>query len=395
MNRKISRDKRKVTFRIGGTTVNLQFTEEQEMMRRMVRQFAREKIAPRIHEMDEADQFPEDLIREMGRHGLLGIPIEEKWGGTGSNYTTYIMVIEEISRVSAGVGVILAVHTSVGTMPIVLFGTEEQKERFLPRLATGEYLAAFALTEPASGSDARSIRTTAKRDGDHYILNGTKMFITSAAAADTIITFAKTEQGMTAFIVEKGTPGLLIGKNERKMGLGGTGTASLVFEDMRVPAANRLGEEGEGFKVAMANLFGGRIGIGAQALGIATAALDYSLRYAKERRQFGKPLADLPVIQSKLADMATQVEASRLLIYRAAQLKQQGKPCAKEVAMAKMTASDTAMRVTTEAIQIFGGYGYSREYPVERLFRDAKVTQIYEGTNEIQRIVVSKELLKS
>lgn len=374
--------------------MNLRFTEEQEMMRRMVRQFAREKIAPRIHEMDEEDRFPEDLIREMGEHGLLGIPIAEKWGGAGSNFTTYIMVIEEISRVSAGVGVILAVHTSVGTMPVVLFGTDEQKAKFVPPLAKGDHLGAFALTEPGAGSDVKSIRTSAKRDGDDYILNGTKLFITNAGFADTYITFAVADKGITAFIVEKGTPGLIVGKKEQKMGLGGTGTASLMFEDMRVPAANRLGEEGEGFKVAMANLYGGRIGIGAQALGIAGAALDQALRYAKERHQFGKPLAQLPIIQSKLADMATQIEASRLLIYRAAQLREQGKPCAKEVAMAKMMASDTAMRVTTEAIQIFGGYGYTRDYPVERLFRDAKVTQIYEGTNEIQRIVISKELLR-
>lgn len=374
--------------------MNLRFTEDQEMMRRTVRQFTRDKIAPRVHEMDVEDQFPQDVIREMGKHGLLGIPIDVKWGGTGSTFTTYIMVIEEISRVSAGIGVILAVHTSVGTMPIVQFGTDAQKARFVPPLARGEHLGAFALTEPGAGSDVKSIRTSAKRYGDDYILNGTKVFITNAGFADTIITFAVAEKGITAFIVEKGTPGLVVGKQEHKMGLGGTATASLTFEDMRIPVANRLGAEGEGLKVAMVNLYGGRIGIGAQSLGIATAALDQALRYATERHQFGKPLAEMPVIQSKLADMATQIEASRLLIYRAAQLKEQGKPCAKEVAMAKMAASDTAMWVTTEAIQIFGGYGYTREYPVERLFREAKVTQIYEGTNEIQRIVISKELLK-
>lgn len=373
--------------------MNLTWTEEQEMMRKMVRKFAREKIEPLIHEMDEEDRFPKALIRDMGIHGLMGIPIPERWGGTGSGFSTYTMVIEEISRVSAGVGVILAVHTSVGTMPILTFGTEEQKAQFIPPLAQGERLAAFALTEPGAGSDAKNIRTSAKRDGDDYILNGTKVFITNAEHADTLITFAVAEQGITAFIVERDTPGLILGKKEAKMGLGGTGTASLTFEDVRIPSRNRLGAEGEGMKVAMSNLFGGRIGIGAQALGIASAARDHALNYAQERHQFGQPLTSLPAIQSKLAEMATRIEASRLLIYRAAHLKEQGQPCAKEAAMAKLAASDTAMWVTTEAIQIFGGYGYTRDYPVERLFREAKVTQIYEGTNEIQRIVISKQLL--
>ncbi len=364
------------------------------MMRRTIRDFAQEKIAPLVREMDEGDVFPTALIRDMGAHGLLGIPIAEKWGGAGSDFVTYTMVIEEISRVSATVGVILAVHTSVGTMPIVSFGSEEQKARFVPKLARGNYIGAFALTEPNAGSDVKHIKTRAVRDGDSYVLNGTKMFITNAGAADTYVTFAVAERGITAFVVEKDTPGLIVGKQEKKMGLGGSNTRALTFENMCVPVANRLGEEGQGLKVALSNLTGGRIGIGAQALGIATAALEQARSYVQERRQFGKPLAELPTIQSKLADMATAVEAARLFVYRAAWLRAEGRTCAKEAGMAKMFASDTAMRVATEAVQLFGGYGYTRDYPVERLFRDAKVTQIYEGTNEIQRIVISKSLLK-
>lgn len=364
------------------------------MLRQAVRDFAREKIAPRVREMDETDTFPRDLIRTMGDQGLLGIPIAEKWGGAGSTFTNYILAIEEISRVSAAVGVIVAVHTSVGTMPIMSFGTDEQKARFVPPLARGEHVGAFALTEPEAGSDVKRIRTTARRDGDSYILNGTKVFTTNGEAADTIITFAVADKGITAFIVEKGMAGLTVGKTEKKMGLGGTGTATLTFDDMRVPAANRLGTEGEGLNVAMANLMGGRIGIAAQALGIAGAALDCALSCAEKRHQLKRPLADMPAIQQKCADMGTRIEAARLLVYRAAQRREQEKPCAKEVAMAKMFASDTAMQAAIDAIQIFGSYGCMRDYPVERLFREAKVTQIYEGTNEVQRIVIGRELLR-
>ncbi|SFF79196.1 hypothetical protein SAMN04488025_10581 [Planifilum fulgidum] len=375
------------------------FTHEQEMMRRMVRDFARDRIAPAVKEMDEEDKFPRAVIDEMAKLGLMGIPIPEKWGGAGADFISYILALEEISRVSATVGVIVAVHTSVGTFPILRYGTEEQKKKYVTRLARGEYLGAFALTEPHAGSNAAAIRTRATRVGDKYILDGSKIFITNANEADVYITFAVTDpdkgtKGITAFIVEKDTPGFSVGKKEKKMGLGGSNTSELIFERAEVPVENRLGEEGQGYEIALSNLAGGRIGIGAQALGIAAAALEQATAYAKEREQFGKPIAAQQAIQFKLADMATRVEAARLLVYRAAWLRQQGHPCKKEAAMAKMFASDTAMAIATEAVQIFGGYGYTREYPVERFFRDAKITQIYEGTNEIQRIVIAGELLK-
>jgi alkylation response protein AidB-like acyl-CoA dehydrogenase len=365
----------------------------------MVRDFARAEIAPHVQTMDEEDRFPREVIGKMAELGLMGIPVPEEWGGVGADFVSYILALEEISKVSATVGVILAVHTSVGTMPILRYGTDEQKKRFVPLLASGKYLGAFALTEPHAGSDCSRIRTTARRVGDTYILNGTKVFITNAGEADTYVTFAVTDpekgpKGISAFIVEKDTPGFRVGKKEKKMGLNGSNTCELIFEEAEVPAENLLGREGQGYEVALSNLAGGRIGIGAQALGIATAAHEYALAYAKERKQFGKPISALQAIQFKLADMATQIEAARLLIYRAAYLRQNGHNCKKEASMAKMFATDVAMRVTTEAVQIFGGYGYSREYPVERLFRDAKITQIYEGTNEIQRVVIASELIK-
>lgn len=375
------------------------FTEEQEMMRRMVRDFAQKEIAPIIETMEEKDEFPLQVIRKMGEYGLMGIPIPEEWGGSGADFISYISAIHEISKVSATVGVILSVHTSVGTNPILYFGTEEQKRKYIPKLASGEYIGAFALTEPNSGSDAASIRTTAVKKGDKYILNGSKIFITNGGVADTYVTFAVTDpekgaKGISAFIVEKDTPGFIVGKKIKKMGLHGSNTTELIFEDAEVPAENLLGQEGEGFKIAMANLDVGRIGIAAQALGIAEAALEYSVKYAKERIQFGKPIAYNQGISFKIADMATEVEAAKLLVYQAAELRNRGIKCGKEASMAKRYATDTAMKTAIEAVQIFGGYGYTKEYPVERLFRDAKVTQIYEGTNEIQRIVISKYLLK-
>jgi len=378
--------------------MELRWTEEQEMMRKMVRDFAQKEIAPFVPVMEETEQFPRSIIKKMGEMGLMGIPVPEEWGGVGADFTSYILAINEISRVSATVGVILSVHTSVGTNPILYFGTDEQKAKYVPKLASGEYLGAFALTEPWAGSDARSIRTTAVRQGDHYILNGNKVFITNAGEADIYITFAVTDpgqgaKGISAFIVEQDTPGFTVGKKEKKMGLNGSNTAELIFENAVVPAANLLGQEGDGFKVAMANLNTGRIGIAAQALGIAEAALHFATEYAKEREQFGKPIAQQQAIAFKLADMATLAEAARLLVYRAASLQSQGLPCGMEASMAKRFASDAAMKITTEAVQIFGGYGYTREYPVERLFRDAKITQIYEGTNEIQQIVIAKHLL--
>ncbi|WP_342433617.1 acyl-CoA dehydrogenase [Neobacillus sp. FSL H8-0543] len=376
--------------------MNLTFTEEQEMMRKMVRDFAASEIAPFIENMEKGE-FPREILRKMGELGLMGIPVAEKYGGAEMDFVSYIIAINELSKVSATVGVILSVHTSVGTNPIIYFGNDEQKQRYLPKLATGEYLGAFCLTEPSSGSDAASLKSRAVKDGEHYVLNGSKMFITNGGEADVYIVFASTDptrrtKGISTFIVDKNTPGLVIGKDERKMGLHGSRTVQLTFENMRVPAENLLGKEGEGFKIAMANLDVGRIGIAAQALGIAEAALEAATAYAKERRQFGKPIAAQQGIGFKLADMATNVEAAKLLLYRAADLRAQGLNCGKEASMAKLFASKTAVEVATEAIQVFGGYGYTEDYPVERYFRDAKVTEIYEGTSEIQRIVISKYL---
>ncbi|KAF0825360.1 acyl-CoA dehydrogenase [Cytobacillus firmus] len=376
--------------------MNLRFTEEQQMMRKMVRDFAHAEIAPFVEKMEQGE-FPREILRKMGELGLMGIPIPEKYGGSEMDFTSYIIAIHELSRVSATVGVILSVHTSVGTNPILYFGTEEQKQKYIPKLASGEYLGAFCLTEPSAGSDAGSLKSRAVKDGDHYVINGSKVFITNAGEADVYIVFASTNhelgsKGISAFIVEKDTPGLVFGKDEHKMGLHGSRTLQLTFEEMRIPAENLLGSEGEGFKIAMANLDAGRIGIASQALGIAEAAFEAAAGYAKERVQFGKPIAAQQGVGFKLADMATSVEAAKLLIYRAADMRQRGIKCGLEVSMAKLFASKTAVDVTTEAIQVFGGYGYTEDYPVERYFRDAKITEIYEGTSEIQRIVISKQL---
>jgi acyl-CoA dehydrogenase len=376
--------------------MNLRFTEEQEMMRKMVRDFAQSEIAPFVEKMEEGE-FPTGILKKMGELGLMGIPVPEEYGGSEMDFISYIIAIHEISRVSATVGVILSVHTSVGTNPILYFGTEEQKQKYVPKLAAGEYLGAFCLTEPSAGSDAASLKTRAVKKDDHYVLNGSKVFITNGGEADVYIVFASTNpdagpKGVSAFIVDKDTPGFIVGKDEHKMGLYGSRTVQLTFEDMKVPAENLLGQEGEGFKIAMSNLDSGRIGIAAQALGIAEAALEAATDYAKERVQFGKPIAAQQGVGFKLADMATSVEAAKLLIYRAAQLRSEGQKCGLEASMAKLFTSRTAVEVTTEAIQVFGGYGYTKDYPVERYFRDAKVTEIYEGTSEIQKIVISKQL---
>lgn len=378
--------------------MNLQLTEEQMMTRKMVRDFAESEIKPTIEKM-EAGEFPREILTKMGELGLMGMTTPEEYGGAGMDFLSYIIAIHELSRVSATVGVILSVHTSVGTNPILRFGTEEQKRKFVPDLAQGKSLAAFCLTEPSAGSDAGAIKSRAVKQGDDYVINGSKVFITNGGEADIYIIFAVTDpekgsRGISAFIVEKDTPGLVIGKDEKKMGLRGSRTVPLTFEDMKVPADNLLGEEGQGFKIALANLNIGRIGIAAQALGIAEAAFEAAAHYAKERKQFGKPIAEQQAIAFKLADMATAVESARLLLYKAADLCSTGQPCAKEVSMAKLFASRAAVENATEAIQVFGGYGYTKDYPVERFFRDAKVTEIYEGTSEIQRMVISKHLLK-
>ncbi|WP_433745464.1 acyl-CoA dehydrogenase [Falsibacillus pallidus] len=378
--------------------MELRFTEEQEMMRKMVRDFAEAEIAPFIERM-EAGEFPREILKKMAELGLMGITTPEKYGGSEMDFTSYIIAINELSKVSATVGVILSVHTSVGTNPILYFGNEEQKQKYVTKLASGEYLGAFCLTEPSAGSDAGSLKSKAVKKDGHYVINGSKVFITNGGEADVYIVFASTDpskgsRGISAFIVEKGTPGLIIGKDEHKMGLHGSRTVQLTFEDMMVPVENMLGEEGDGFKIALANLDVGRIGIAAQALGIAEAALEKAVEYAKERVQFGKPIAAQQGIGFKLADMATNVEAAKLLVYRAASLRAEGEPCGKEASIAKLFASKAAVETATEAIQVFGGYGYTEDYPVERYFRDAKITEIYEGTSEIQRIVVSKHLTK-
>ncbi|AQQ54303.1 acyl-CoA dehydrogenase [Planococcus lenghuensis] len=378
--------------------MELRFTDEQRMMRDMVRDFAKKEIEPFIPRM-EAGEFPRNILNKMGELGLMGIIVPEKYGGSEMDFTSYITAIHELSKASATVGVILSVHTSVGTTPILNFGTDEQIQKYVPRLASGEHLGAFALTEPSAGSDAGSLKSRAVFKGDEYVINGSKVFITNGGEADVYILFASTDpekgsRGISAFIVEKDFPGLIIGKDERKLGLHGSRTVQLTLEDLRVPRENLLGNEGEGFTVAMANLNCGRIGIAAQALGIAEAALEYAVAYAKEREQFGKPIAANQGIGFKLADMATDVEAARLLVYQVADLYGRGKICNKEASMAKLFASRAATKVAIDAVQVFGGYGYTEEYPVERLFRDAKITEIYEGTSEIQRLVVSKQLLK-
>ena len=371
---------------------------EHEQLRRLVRDFANREVAPGAAERDESEHFDRTLFDKMAEIGLTGIPWPEEYGGAGMDFLAYVIAVEELSRVCASTGVVLSAHTSLAGWPIYKFGTEEQKQKYLRKLAEGEWLGAYALTEPGSGSDSGAMRTTARREGDHYVLNGTKVFITNGGAADVYVVFALTEpekktRGVTAFIVEKGMPGFSIGKKEKKMGIRASTTVQLVFEDCIVPAENRLGEEGFGFKIAMMTLDGGRNGIAAQAVGIAQGAFEQARDYALQRVQFGKPIADLQAIQFKLADMATKIEASRLLTYQAAWLESEGLPYGQASAMSKVFASDTAMEVTTEAVQVFGGYGFIREYPVERMMRDAKITQIYEGTNEIQRMVIARHIL--
>ncbi|MGD8190385.1 acyl-CoA dehydrogenase [Brevibacillus ginsengisoli] len=379
--------------------MNFHLTEEQEMLRKMIREFAEEVVAPTAAERDEEERFDRSIFEQMAELGLTGIPWPEEYGGAGADYMSYVIAVEELSRVDASIGVTLSAHVSLASWPLYKFGTEEQKQKFLRPLAEGKKMGAYCLTEAGSGSDSAGMRTTAVKDGDDYILNGSKIFITNAGEADTYIVFAVTDaamkhKGVSAFIVEKGMPGFSMGKKEKKLGIRSSTTLEVIFEDVRVPKENMLGEEGQGFKIAMMTLDGGRNGIAAQALGIAQGAYEHALNYAKERNQFGKPIAALQAIQFKLADMATKIEASRLLTYQAAWLEDQGLPYGKASAMSKVFAGDTAMEVTTEAVQVFGGYGYTRDYPVERFMRDAKITQIYEGTNEIQRVVISNFLLK-
>jgi butyryl-CoA dehydrogenase len=382
--------------------MDLELNEEQEMIRKMAREFAQNEVAPVAAELDEKDEPPLANLKKMAKLGFMGLAISEEYGGIGADSVSYVIVIEEISKACASTGVILAVHNSLGSHGLVAFGTEEQKRKFLPPLVS-EWISTYGLTEPETGSDAASIKTRAVLDGDEYVINGAKQFITSAPFAHLFIIFAVTDpdkghRGISAFVVEKGTPGFSLGREENKMGIRAASTCGLVFEDCRVPVANRLGEEGEGFKVAMASLDAGRVGIAAQAVGIAQGAYEAALAYAKERHQFGQLIAEFQGIQWMLADMATRIEAARLLTYQAAlakdKAKKTGQRYSKEAAMAKLFASETAVWVTQKAVQIHGGYGYIKEYPVERYYRDAKITEIYEGTSEIQRIVIANQILR-
>ncbi|WP_136810351.1 acyl-CoA dehydrogenase [Desulfosediminicola flagellatus] len=376
-------------------------TEEQALIRSMVREFAEKEVAPSARERDELERFDRELMfGRLAELGLTGIVFPEEYGGAGADYISYAIAVEELSRVCASTGVTLSAHLSLGANPIFLFGTEDQKKKYLVPLAAGDKMGAFGLTEPAAGSDAGGTKTTAVRDNDSWILNGTKIFITNGGEADTYIVFARTDKeakkhhGISAFIVEKGTPGFTFGKKEEKMGIRSSPTLELVFENCRIPFENLLGDEGDGFRVAMKTLDGGRIGIASQALGIAQGALDAAVDYAKERKQFDSPIARFQGVQFQLADMATQIEAARLMVYNAAYRASSGQSYSQQSAMAKLMASETAMKVTTQAVQIFGGYGYTREFPVERMMRDAKITEIYEGTSEVQRLVIGSALTR-
>lgn len=374
-------------------------SEEQEMIRKTVRDFAENEVAPKAAAMDAAEEYDYSLWDKMAELGFCGIPFPEEYGGAGMDNMCYAIAIEELSRVCASTGVLVSAHTSLCSWPIYAFGTEEQKQKYLVPLASGQKIGALGLTEPGAGSDAGAVSTTARLDGDEYVLNGTKIFITNGKVGDIYVIIASTDKskghrGTAAFIVEKGTPGFTFGKKEEKMGIRASATYELIFENCRIPKENMLGEDGKGFKIALQTLDGGRIGIAAQALGIAQGAFEQALNYSKVREQFGKPIGSFQGMSWMLADMATRIEAARMMVYRAAYLKDAGEPYSKEAAMAKLYASETAMWVTTKAVQVFGGYGYTREYPVERMMRDAKITEIYEGTSEVQRIVIAANILK-
>lgn len=374
-------------------------SEEDIMMRDLFRQFTKEVVAPIAAEIDETEEFPVETVKKMAKLGFMGIPFPREYGGAGGTVWQYCNLVEELGRACATTSVIVSAHTSLCATPIYEFGTEEQKQKFLVPLAKGEKIGAFGLTEPNAGTDASGQQTVAVKDGDEYVLNGSKIFITNAGYADIYVVFAMTDKaagtrGITAFIVETGTPGFSIGKKEKKLGIRGSSTCELIFEDCRIPASNMLGTEGKGFKIAMQTLDGGRIGIASQALGIAQGAYDEAVKYVKERKQFGKPLSAFQNTQFQIADMKTRIEAARFLVYSAAYKKGNKIPYSPDAAMAKLFASETAMDVTVKAVQLFGGYGYTREYPVERMMRDAKITEIYEGTSEVQRMVVSAHELK-
>jgi alkylation response protein AidB-like acyl-CoA dehydrogenase len=379
--------------------MHFQLTEEHEMIRQAARDFAQAELLPGVIERDDEQKFPKEQVRQMGDLGFMGMMVSPNYGGSGMDTLSYVLAMEEISKIDASASVAMSVNNSLVCWGLEKFGNEEQKKKYLTPLAKGEIIGAFCLSEPEAGSDATSQRTTAIDHGDYYLLNGTKNWITNGNSASVYLVIAQTDvakghRGINALIVEKDMPGFQVGKKEQKMGIRGSDTHSLMFTDVKVPKENRIGEDGFGFKFAMKTLSGGRIGIAAQALGIAAGALELATKYAQERKAFGKVIADHQAIAFKLADMATRIEAARLLVYKSAWLKDQGLPFDKESAMAKLYASETAMWVTTQAVQIHGGYGYVKEYHVERLMRDAKITEIYEGTSEIQRVVISRAHLQ-
>ena len=379
--------------------MDFNLTKTDELFLQMIREFAEKEVKPIAAEVDEAERFPEETVRKMAKLGIMGIPVPAQYGGAGGNNILYTMAVEELSRVCATTGVIVSAHTSLCCAPIMENGTEEQKMKYLPKLASGEWIGAFGLTEPNAGTDASAQQTMAVKEGDHYVLNGTKIFITNASHADVFIIMAMTDKskgtkGISAFIVEKDFPGFSIGKKEKKLGIRGSATCELIMENCIVPAENLLGAEGKGFGIAMKTLDGGRIGIASQALGIAQGAMDETVKYVMERKQFGKPIGKFQNTQFQLADLETKIQASRLLVRKAAFKKDMKQPYSADAAMAKLFAAETAMEMTTKAVQFHGGYGYTREYPVERMMRDAKITEIYEGTSEVQRMVIAAHLLK-
>lgn len=379
--------------------MDFNFTEEQQLIQQNAREFALEYVEPVAAELDKTERYPKELIEKMTELDFMGICYPAEYGGAGADYLSYILVLEQICRSCASTGIIYSAHVSLGSFPIYNWGSEELKQKYLVPMCKGEKLGAFALTEPGAGTDAGSGQCTATLDGDEYVLNGTKCFITNGGVADVYIVFALTDptagvKGISAFVVEAGLPGFEIGKHEDKMGIRGSQTTELIFKNCRIPKANLIGKEGRGFGIAMGTLDGGRIGVATQALGIAQAALDEAVKFAKERVQFGKPIATKQAIQWMLAEMATQLEAARLLVYHAAMLKEEGKPYSKEAAMAKMFASEASDWICNKAIQIHGGYGYIKDFKVERLYRDSKITTLYEGTNEVQRMVISGAVLR-
>ncbi len=380
--------------------MDFDLTKEQELIAQSVAEFADKEVAPKVAAYDEAEEFPRDLVDKMYDLGLMGMMVPPEYGGGGTDTVSYTLAMEEINRVDASLGVIMSVNNSLVCDPILRFGTEAQKEFYLPRFAQGPWLGAYALTEPWSGSDAGAMRATAVREGDEWVLNGQKIFVTNGWHADAIVTYAKTDpkaprsQGISAFIVPADAPGLQKVRKEKKLGIRASDTAALAFENLRIPEENLLGERDRGFRVALATLDGGRIGIASQALGIARGSFEAARDYAQEREQFDKPIAEFQAIRFKLADMATEIDAARLLIHHAAALRDRGKNYTKAASMAKLFASDLAVRASREAIQIFGGYGYLRDYPVEKRYRDAKITELYEGTSEIQRLVIARHLAR-